>query len=73
MKLGRDEAVIAVPEGAALAAECRAALEAYATRPILRRAGVGVIYVVMGYRVGELVELADRFGVKLERLAKEQL
>jgi len=68
MKLDCDEALIAVPVGAELAPECRAALEAYSTRPIQQRAGVGMIYVVAHYRVEELIALAKRGGVGIQRV-----
>lgn len=72
MMLDRDETLIAVPVGAELAPECRAALEAYSTRPIQQRAGVGMIYVVAHYRVDELIELAKRGGIEIQRLEESR-
>lgn len=69
MKLDPDEVLVAVPAGAEIPAECRQALESYTTRPILRRAEVGIIYVVASSRVAEIEQLAGLHNVPLKRLA----
>lgn len=58
MKIDPDEVLVGVPADATLPAACREALTSYATRPILRRAGVGVIYVVARSRIDEIEQLA---------------
>jgi hypothetical protein len=58
MKLDPDEVLVGVPSDASLPAVCREALMSYATRPILRQAGVGVIYVVAKSRLSEIEQLA---------------
>lgn len=68
--LDRDEVMVAVPADAEMPTDCREVLESYATRPILRRADVGTIYVVASYRLAEIEAIAARANIPLKRLPR---